>query len=62
MESLERLKISEGLSYFGLDVIVLAVECMRLQMRSYNAFVASTLTDKAINVLQNPMNCLLVQI
>lgn len=55
-EPLERLKVSNGLSNFVPDLIVVAVQNFRLQSHSCKAFVASALTDKVINVLQNPRN------
>jgi hypothetical protein len=62
-ESVERLEISEGLSYFVPDAIVMVVECcMRLPRRVLNSFVPSTLTDKAIYVTQNPMHWNLVHL
>jgi hypothetical protein len=56
VELLEPLEISNGLSYFVPDLIVIADVCMRIQKQIFNAFVASTLTDKAIDVIQNPRN------
>jgi hypothetical protein len=53
MEHIARLEISDGLSYFVPYLIVLAVQCIHLKNYVPNAFVASTLTDKAIDVIQN---------
>jgi hypothetical protein len=52
-ELVERLKISDDLSYLIPDVIVIAVECIRIENQDLNAFVISTLTDKPVDVIQN---------
>lgn len=56
-ELLERLEISDGLSQFVSDtIVIMAAECIWKNNYFFNAFVASTLTDKGIDVIQNPRN------
>jgi hypothetical protein len=52
IKPLERLEISDSLSYFVPESIVLAMPCKRIQKHILKTLVASTPTDKAIFVIR----------
>jgi hypothetical protein len=55
-------QVADGLSYLVPDIIIMVVEVpIGIQKHFLNAYVASTLTDKAIDVIQNPRSFIPIQ-